>query len=256
VRIFFLLISTAMADPAAFLDQLDSPDEKIREAAWDKLEDALNAGPPGAVGVTQHAESIKRVWAKLKPKLGKLAPETCSHGIEADSITRAKAELIIDLFGSMKDALPELQFAAKLPSARLAYFALRSLARQKQPLDRALVDRIARDDETRLQLYEFLRAEKLPTPEFTQEELARSGLVEWLVYPTELGCVPDEIALGKQVGDFYVFKFRGKDGKWLAGVSGQGRRRTFSKFEAWESHTAEQHLQSILATLDEWERKR
>ena len=87
MRIFLWLLSTAFADSGSFLDQLDSPDQKILEAAWDKLEGALNAGPPGPVTVNQHAESIKRVWSKLKPGLSALKASTCKSANAADGVT-------------------------------------------------------------------------------------------------------------------------------------------------------------------------
>jgi hypothetical protein len=68
--------------------------------------------------------------------------------------------------------------------------------------------------------------------------------------------------------DYYLFRFRtlaphwaAKDG-WIAGVSGPFRRKeepttnalggTFSRFNAWDKKTPEEHVDDIKKTLDEW----
>lgn len=77
--------------------------------------------------------------------------------------------------------------------------------------------------------------EAVPAEYRTTLAIAESTFVEWLMFPTELASVPDEIALEEQVviqdasntkNDFYVFKFRtnppnfAADQGWLLGISG------------------------------------
>jgi hypothetical protein len=111
----------------------------------------------------------------------------------------------------------------------------------------------------------------------TQAALAESNMVNWLMFPTELGRAPDEIELmhvatmdtEDGLVDYYVFRFRtlelhwgAKDG-WMAGVSGPFLQKdapstvaygdTFSRFDPWDSKKPEEHLEAILGNLDEWE---
>lgn len=81
------------------------------------------------------------------------------------------------------------------------------------------------------------------------EYLAKSDMVHWLIYPTELGKTPDEIEfVGKiryffRKEEYYIFRFRsdsanlGDDvrGKWLLGWS-EADGGTFSHFELFEKY--------------------
>lgn len=94
--------------------------------------------------------------------------------------------------------------------------------------------------------------------------IAESDLIVWLMHPSELGTVPDEIELVSEIkrseGDpaedysFFVFKFRYQsmcNGDWMAGVAGpywngyvddHAPPGVFSMFEAFDSRTPEDHL--------------
>lgn len=99
-------------------------------------------------------------------------------------------------------------------------------------------------------------------------------MAAWLLFPTELGVLPDEIVLTKEIkrGEgapsrpcrYFIFKFRthpphwaAKDG-WMAGVAGpyfsdwkseESPSMVFSRFEAYDSATPEEHLNKTLETL-------
>jgi hypothetical protein len=84
-------------------------------------------------------------------------------------------------------------------------------------------------------------------------------MVCWLIFPTELGSVPDEIELlgklpvstgGDSYGLLYVYRFRVREPHWAAedgwlvgwtgpysveGESGSDGSYTFSKFEKWDA---------------------
>lgn len=99
----------------------------------------------------------------------------------------------------------------------------------------------------------------------TEEYLAKSDMVRWLTYPTELGKAPDEIVyigkikqlLKKEV--FHVFKFRsdsdtlGEDlkNKWLVGWSSNegGTFSNFDEFAPFEKESTEQALKLIKKRL-------
>jgi hypothetical protein len=141
---------------------------------------------------------------------------------------------------------------------------------------------VAASPEVRNWLYDKLedmdRLALFPKQFRTQPAFAESAMVQWLVYPTELGSAPDQIQLAKVVPvdtrgpdgmlDYYVFKFRtfaphwaAKDG-WMAGIAGPFLRKdapttvaqgaTFSKFESWGAKTPEEHVGDVESLLEEW----
>ena len=112
----------------------------------------------------------------------------------------------------------------------------------------------------------------------TQEAFAESEMVNWLIFPTELGRAPDKIELEAIVPrdtpsgavQYYVFRFRtlpphwaAKDG-WLAGGAGpfltkdgpttEGGGDTFSTFTRWESKTTEEHARELTGVIGDWRR--
>jgi hypothetical protein len=134
------------------------------------------------------------------------------------------------------------------------------------------LERFAADRATRKVLHEALEHhDKLalfPSRYLTQEAMAEADLSAWLNHPNELGAIPDEIEMTGAVpvrgGTFdgrryYLFRYRmhpphwaAKDG-WLAGVAGpypdQGpvlasAPGTFSRFEAYDSRSPDDHVQT------------
>ena len=104
--------------------------------------------------------------------------------------------------------------------------------------------------------------------------LAEASMCFWLLHPNELGVIPYEIELGKQVVNedthryFYVFKFRTKKPHWeakrgwLAGVVGPYKilstfeenikdsiPTAFSHFEKWKSFTPEEHVKKFVKQM-------
>lgn len=139
------------------------------------------------------------------------------------------------------------------------------------PMDQ--IARLAERTDTRSALYRALheidRSDLFPEQYRELKQIAESDLVVWLLHQNELGAKPDEIELARVIekveGDpieekyrFFVFKFRthpphwaAKDG-WMAGVAGpycdgedplQSPPGVFSRFEAFDSATPEEHLQ-------------
>lgn len=99
-------------------------------------------------------------------------------------------------------------------------------------------------------------------------QIAESDLTAWLMHPNELGAVPDEMILAKEIerseGEppqryrFFIFKFRtlpphwAADKGWTAGIAGPywdgelpltSPPGVFSRFESFDSATPEEHLQ-------------
>jgi len=135
---------------------------------------------------------------------------------------------------------------------------------------------IAANSETRNWFYNALvkmgRSEIYPEEYRNQKSFAESNMVEWLVYPTELGRMPDEIELmnvfdidEKGVLSFPVQmpKQRTLEGKRMdGGVAGPFDKRnspttlaeghTFSHFENWESKQPREHFESIVGSGKEF----
>jgi hypothetical protein len=132
------------------------------------------------------------------------------------------------------------------------------------------LERFASDRNTRQVLHDLLsQAEKLhlfPRQFLTWEAMAEANLIGWLNHPNELGAPPDHLELMKKIqaptgtGHYFVFRYRvdpphwaARDG-WMAGVAGPydltGEPKpyapgTFSRFEKYETRTAEQHVEVI-----------
>jgi hypothetical protein len=148
------------------------------------------------------------------------------------------------------------------------------------------VDLVAADDERRSQLFEAFANDgiqsRFPKQFATQEALARSEMVNWLIYRTELNRAPNDIELVKIVAkdtgtsdageDIYLFRFRttgnhwaAKDG-WMVGIAGGYRRAeeptanatgdTFSTFEKWDERNSDLQVKKNQDLLKEAWKKR
>lgn len=140
-----------------------------------------------------------------------------------------------------------------------------------QTPDPVLLQRFAGNVETCKVLWETLdafgRLELFPGEYRQWEHLAKADLVFWLCHPNELTSPPDEIEVmatvdspsstAEQPAQYFVFRYRvnephwaAKDG-WMAGVAGPygisgdpqpHGQATFSRFEAYDSRTPEEHV--------------
>jgi hypothetical protein len=200
---------------------------------------------------------------------------------------RDHAGLLLDLFGHVPSDPIRRELARAMTDytdPKLLTFAAVSLVRLGERVSPDAWESIAAHAEVRNTLYDLLgrssRSDLFPHRYRTQEAFAESAMVNWLVYPTELGQVPDEIELMKVVTsgspgeeeDYYVFRFRmdephwaAKHG-WMAGVAGGFARRdqpttvaggnTFSSFAAWDSQTPEGHVGEVTDLIGEaWKAK-
>jgi hypothetical protein len=144
-----------------------------------------------------------------------------------------------------------------------------ALSAGRQPSE-AELQRFARDPKTRQVLHDVLtEAQKIhlfPNEFLTWPALAEANLVGWLCHPNELQVAPDEIELmatlpapGALDTHYFLFRYRthephwaAKDG-WTAGVAGPYDLTkvpapyapgTFSRFEAFDSRTPEEHVRA------------
>ncbi|BCW94701.1 MAG: hypothetical protein WHS44_09790 [Fimbriimonadales bacterium] len=184
--------------------------------------------------------------------------------------SRNDMAVLLDLMGYF-DALEtraRLQRAAAYADTRLCLYAALSLIRLGEAAPAQALARAAQSPETRRWLFERLQAmgrlDLYPQAHATQEALAESVMVDWLLFPTELGCPPDEIQLAgvydiqtdEGVAEAYLFRFRMEDEDWEVGLAGpflkaeqpttSGLGATFSRFEKWRDFLLDKHVERIL----------
>lgn len=262
------------------LDGLASKDDKKFRDAVRELAKLLNEGSLSPAVVEPRTT---RVTIALRDTLAKVMPKqqndltTCGSWITESSYDalRFPTELLLDLGGMARasDVVPELEKGLKLVDPQLQWFAARSLMRLGRTIDAATIARLAGEDTVRGRVFDVLSERGMvalmPASDRTQEALARADLVSWLMYPTELGCEPNEIELVKVIAvgqeDHYVFRFRTDDATlgqpaktWLLGAAGpyqHGRvsshgNGTFSTFKRADQKTAEQYVADIRAVID------
>jgi hypothetical protein len=129
----------------------------------------------------------------------------------------------------------------------------------------------AKNPITRNHLYQALKAENkadfFPSEFLSEEKIAESDMIKWLMHGNELGAAPTEIQLVAKLpvsqddknGSIYLFQFRinpphwAADSGWMAGVSGpfwddeditdfELSSGTFSEFEPFDSRTYDEHV--------------
>lgn len=154
----------------------------------------------------------------------------------------------------------------KLNKSNLNFYAISTLLSVDQAIPTETVLSLANDVVYADMTYSLLKQHGLtslfPAELSTPEYLAKSDLVHWLTYPTELGKEPDEIEyLGKvkKKEEYHIFRFisdsdtLGADlkGKWLIGWSND-EGGTFSNFDLYsdfEKKTVEKTLKNIKKRL-------
>jgi len=200
---------------------------------------------------------------------------------ESQIAVREPMGVLLDLMGtvptdSVRAALKE---AIALNDPKLKFFAAISMFRLDMDVPQNELNAIAAADETRLWLFKHLKEQKqlnrMPAEFKTQEALARSSMVEWLIYPTELGRPPDAIEKMGVVTintpdngkvDYFVFRFRSdakafKDNSWMAGTAGGYVQKdeptaddtgdTFSTFEKADAKSPAEHVERIRKLIEE-----
>ena len=162
--------------------------------------------------------------------------------------------------------LASLQSLLKIENADIRYYAIRSLLAAKQEIPTEIITSLANDivyaDMTYAILKMHGKTDLFPAELANEEYLAKSDLVHWLTYPTELGKEPDKIEyLGKvkKKEIYHIFRYTsdsdnlGEDlkGKWLIGWS-NNEGGTFSNFDLYsdfEQKTVEKTLKVIKRKL-------
>ena len=164
------------------------------------------------------------------------------------------------------EILTNLKALLKIEKSSIRYYTVRSLLAAKQEIPQEIIVSLANDivyaDMTYAILKMHGKTNLFPQELANEEYLAKSDLVHWLTFPTELGKVPDKIEyLGKvkKKEIYHIFRYTSDSdnlsedlqGKWLIGWS-NNEGGTFSNFDLYsnfEQKTVEKTLKVIKRKL-------
>lgn len=180
-------------------------------------------------------------------------------------------ELIADICRYFADdtIIGLLQEVLKQGYNNITYYATDTLLYLGQNVPTEIIVALAHNLEYANLTYDLLKKhdkqDLLPKECSTPEYLAKSDMVHWLMYPTELGKEPDEIEyIGKitylfKKEVYYVFKYRSNSdrlddnlkNKWLIGWSSEdgGTFSNFDEYALFEKATINATLKNIKKKL-------
>lgn len=245
---------------------------------------ALTEGtlPPRDDGLTSLAPRLDRLAAGLLEEAASAQRARAGRWRDEDDdgygMLRAKLGASLDLVSRIPACEAKvLELAAAQPDPHIAVCAVDGVLNRSGEPDSAALERAASSAETRLELHHTLerngRLELFPPELFTFEAFAAAAMVDWLLYPTELGYEPPEIELVHRVegrsedgeaGLWCVWRFTDDQGQAFAGASGPypeageatdvlgAPAQCFSRFDAWDECTPDEHLERIVGNLEAW----
>ena len=251
--------------------------------ATDVVDALLQAMSDGVLKTDEVADRLAALAPFTLRLLKKSLKSTAKHqdkpGIswrftERYQSVRERICMLLDLSGRLKDPelTPLVREAVRFKDPRIVTFAALSLIRRGETVSKSALNTSAASHETRALLFDGLRAmkaeQRFPQKWRTWEAFGAANMVNWLLYPTELGREPDDLVLAhtewldkRRKLAAYVWKFRVKNRAWMAGVSGPHTLRgkpqpvegslTFSRFDTWDSASAEEHLKRCAGTAEE-----
>lgn len=191
---------------------------------------------------------------------------------------RTRLGVFLDLLGIIPGVSMEpCVRAIRLKDPLLVFFAVVSMLKKNMPPPNEAIQLVAESLETRVPLYNQLghrgRRDLFPAGFSTFESFAAADMVEWLLYPGELGYEPNGLELMARLSGMSaeaektevvmcLWRVTREDGLAFAAASGpyeanapigllSGGNR-FSNFAEWNSRTADEHLREIVETLDRW----
>ena len=220
------------------------------------------------LGLTHYSRDIYKLNADAKQLLTDHIVSEANRLLQLDTAdTWNSLELLADVCKHFADSRVTDVLSRMLALCRnhISFYAVDSLLTLGADVPQPVIDALARDLEYANLTYGILqhhgKVDRFPTECTTEEYLAKSDLVHWLTFPTELGKTPDEIVyLGrikqlfkKEV--FRVFKFRSDSdtleeelkNKWLIGWSSNegGTFSSFDEFAPFEKEPIEKALKLI-----------
>ena len=154
----------------------------------------------------------------------------------------------------------------KLEQNNVSFYAVATLLNADQTVPSNVIESLANDIVYANMTYGILKQYGLqslfPAELSNSEYLAKSDLVHWLTYPTELGKKPDQIEyLGKvkKKEEYYIFRYMSdsdnleddRKNQWLIGWSNDegGTFSDFDLYSVFEKETVEKTLKNIKKRL-------
>jgi len=223
-------------------------------------------------GLIHHQKKLEKISADAKRMLTDYFVSELRRlmGLSGEDVWNA-LELLADVSKHFanEDVIAALQDLLQLGRSHINVHAVGTLCVLGADIPQSAINALAEDLEFADTTYHLLqrqgKAALFPAECATEEYLAKSDLVRWLAYPTELGKAPDAIEyIGKikplfRKEVFHVFKFRsdsdtlGDDlkNKWLVGWSSNdgGTFSNFDEFAPFEKEPAEKALKLIKKKL-------
>lgn len=222
-------------------------------------------------GVFHYRKKLAKAEPDAKAELEKFiiaqTDEMLNHPLEGDEITTL--EVVADILSDFptKNSVALLNRILKTNYNRARFYAVDSLLTLKSYVDRSVIEELAKDVTVASLVYGTLIEHNslglLPAEYADEEYLAKSDMVQWLMYPTELNKQPDKIehlgATKIKREKIHIFKFMSDSDTlsddcknvWLIGWSGNGGS-TFSQFDKlsdYEQSTPKKTLKNIIRKL-------
>lgn len=192
------------------------------------------------------------------------------------SIIYNELELIVDLacYLNSEEINNIVEELDKYDNGSTDIFIIKYKIINKMQINKEKIDKLKNEDDRLWSLYnvlENLGVNNIYLNDITQEQIAKSDMIRWLSYPTELGSRPDKIEL---LGNFifndtkcYAFKFS-KEGFRISGdligvaggypidkVSSDACGYTFSKFENVSDDWLKQANGIVQMIYDYWKNR-
>lgn len=223
-------------------------------------------------GLLEHKDKIKNMSADAKSAIAEFTESELERLLSEKDLSDDAVNIIefaadVSKYFITGKILDMLEKAMSVVDNQIRYFILETLLENNRQVSADAIKEIAGDlsyaNLLKNVLVKYGKANLFPKEYDTPEYLAKSDLVHWLCYPTELNQKPDEIELlGKATvkkEDYFIFKYKSDSDNltdelqnvWLIGWSGS-QGSTFSEFDKlsdFEKKTPEKTVKYIIKKL-------
>ncbi len=223
-------------------------------------------------GLLEHKDKIKNMSADAKSAIAEFTESELERLLSEKDLSDDAVNIIefaadVSKYFITGKILDMLEKAMGVVENQVKYFILETLLDNNRQVSADAIKEIAGDlsyaNLLKNVLVKYGKVNLFPKEYDTPEYLAKSDLVHWLCYPTELNQKPDEIELlGKATvkkEDYFIFKYKSDSDNltdelqnvWLIGWSGS-QGSTFSEFDKlsdFEKKTPEKTVKYITKKL-------
>lgn len=223
-------------------------------------------------GLLEHKDKIKNMSADAKSAIAEFTESELERLLSEKDLSDDAVSIIefaadVSKYFITGKILDMLEKAMSVVENQVKYFILETLLDNNRQVSADAIKEIAGDlsyaNLLKNVLVKYGKANLFPKEYDTPEYLAKSDLVHWLCYPTELNQKPDAIELlGKATvkkEDYFIFKYKSDSDNltdelqnvWLIGWSGS-QGSTFSEFDKlsdYEKKTTEKTVKYITKKL-------